>query len=51
MTQAQQIFEAMMRAKGHDDFAKTKTGRYVVMNMQSRWLYFRSGWEMAKVNK
>lgn len=49
MTQAQRIFEAIMRTKGHADLAQDK-GRYTNSNMQTRWNYFIMGWEMAKVS-
>jgi hypothetical protein len=45
MTQAQKIFEAMMRAKGHTDLA-TEKGRYLNSSIQTRWNYFLLGWEM-----
>jgi hypothetical protein len=48
MTQAQKVFEAIMRTKGHTDFAQVK-GRYTTPAMQVRWTYFRMGWEMAGV--
>jgi hypothetical protein len=48
MTKAQQVFEAMMRSKGHTDFNQTK-GRYNVPAMQNRWNYFLLGWEMRSV--
>jgi hypothetical protein len=48
MTQAQKVFEAIMRAKGHTDLAQ-KNGRYNSISIQTRWNYFQMGWEMAKV--
>jgi hypothetical protein len=48
MTQAQKVFEAMMRAKGYTDFSGTK-GRYSVPALQTRWNYFLLGWEMRGV--
>jgi hypothetical protein len=48
MSKAQLIFEALMRTKGHIDFAQDK-GRYINMNLQTRWNYFQMGWEMARV--
>jgi hypothetical protein len=48
MTQPQKIFEALMRTKGHTDFAQ-HNGRYINLNLQTRWNYFQMGWEMAKV--
>ena len=48
MTQAQKIFEALMRTKGHTNFSKDKE-RYINPGLQTRWNYFQMGWEMAKV--
>jgi hypothetical protein len=48
MSKAQQVFEAMMRAKGYTDFSETK-GRYNVLALQTRWNYFLLGWEMRGV--
>ena len=48
MSKAQQVFEAMMRAKGHTDFSGTK-GRYNSPAIQTRWNYFLLGWEMRGV--
>ena len=48
MTQAQKVFEAMMRAKGYTDFTKVKD-RYSVPALQTRWNYFLLGWEMRGV--
>ena len=48
MTKAQQVFEAMMRAKGHTDFSMAK-GRYSNTTLQTRWNYFLLGWEMRGV--
>jgi hypothetical protein len=48
MTQAQKVFEAMMRAKGHTDFITVK-GRYSNTTLQMRWNYFLLGWEMRGV--
>jgi len=49
MNKAQQVFEAMMRAKGYTDFAQTK-GRYDNPSVQTRWNYFLLGWEMRGVH-
>jgi hypothetical protein len=49
MTQAQKVFEAIMRTKGHMDFAQEKS-RYNNSSLQTRWGYFQLGWEMAKVS-
>jgi hypothetical protein len=51
MTKMRQVFEALMRSKGHTDFSRTRTDRYVVVAMQVRWSYFQLGWEMRGVNK
>jgi hypothetical protein len=48
MTKAQQVFEAMMRAKGYTDFSAVK-GRYTSSGIQTRWNYFLLGWEMRGV--
>jgi hypothetical protein len=48
MTKAQKVFEAIMRTKGHTDFAQVK-GRYTNASLQTRWIYFQMGWEMAQV--
>lgn len=49
MTQAQKMFEAIMRTKGHDDFEMNMKGKYLVPAMQLRWVYFQLGWEMKGV--
>jgi hypothetical protein len=49
MTQAQKLFEAIMRTKGHAEFTQDK-GRYINPSLQTRWIYFQMGWEMAKVS-
>ena len=46
MTKAQQIFEAIMRTKGHTDFSKSETGKYNNVSLAIRWPYFQLGWEM-----
>ena len=48
MTQAQKIFEAMMRAKGYTDFSQVK-GKYTHPSVVMRWNYFLLGWEMRGV--
>lgn len=48
MTQAQKVFEALMRSKGHADF-NMHNNKYRVPGLQVRWNYFQMGWEMAKV--
>lgn len=50
MTQAQKVFEAIMRTKGHIELAQ-HNGRYTNINIQNRWNYFQLGWEMAQVSK
>lgn len=45
MSKAQQIFEAMMRAKGYTDIT-TEKGRYLNPSIQTRWNYFLLGWEL-----
>ena len=49
MNQAQRVFEAIMRGKGHADFSMTKQGRYTTPSLQMRWVYFQLGWEMRAV--
>jgi hypothetical protein len=49
MSKAQQVFEALMRSKGHTDFDQSKSGKYITPAMQVRWTYFRMGWEMKGV--
>lgn len=49
MTQAQKVFEAIMRVKGHTDFTKSATGKYANGGLQTRWIHFRMGWEMSEV--
>lgn len=49
MTKAQQVFEALMRSKGHTDFNRNRTGKYSVPALQMRWSYFLMGWEMREV--
>ena len=51
MTQAQKIFLALMRSKGYtDNDIKMDKGRYVNQAMQTRWNYFRLGWEMRGIH-
>jgi hypothetical protein len=49
MTQAQQVFEAIMATKGHNDFAMSAKGKYTTPSLQLRWVYFQLGWEMKGV--
>jgi hypothetical protein len=49
MSQAQVIFEAIMRGKGHTDFNMNANGKYSVPSLQMRWSYFQLGWEMKAV--
>ena len=51
MTQAQRVFEAVMRGKGHVDFSKSPTGRYLNAGLQVRWPMFLLGWEMREATK
>jgi hypothetical protein len=48
MSKAQRMFEAIMRTKGHTGFAQVK-GRYTNPSLQTRWIYFQMGWEMATI--
>lgn len=45
---ARKVFEAIMKSKGHDDFSLSETNKYANASLQTRWLYFQLGWEMAK---
>jgi hypothetical protein len=49
MTQAQQVFEAIMATKGHNQFEMSAKGKYLVPALQLRWVYFQLGWEMKGV--
>jgi hypothetical protein len=49
MTKAQQVFEAVMTSKGHTDFSKSDTGKYLNASLSVRWPYFLLGWEMREV--
>ena len=49
MSKAQQVFEALMRTKGYDDFTLVR-GKYVNPGLQVRWNYFLMGWEMRGVS-
>ena len=49
MTKAQQVFEAMMVAKGYTDLSKalSKTNvKYINPSVQTRWNYFVLGWQL-----
>ena len=46
MTEARQVFEAMMRGNGHADLTRTGNS-YNVPSLQTRWRYFLLGWEMS----
>jgi hypothetical protein len=50
MTKAQQVFEAMMVAKGYTDLTQVK-GRYTVPAIQTRWNYFILGWQLRGVHE
>lgn len=45
MTKAQQVFEAMMVAKGYTELEQVK-GRYNNPSVQTRWNYFVLGWQL-----
>jgi len=49
MSKAQQVFEALMRSKGHTDCNMNATGKYSVPALQMRWVYFQMGWNMKEV--
>jgi hypothetical protein len=49
MSKSQQVFEAIMATKGHDNFAMSAKGKYLVPALQLRWSYFQLGWEMREV--
>jgi hypothetical protein len=49
MSQAQVIFEAIMRGKGHTDFNMNSNNKYSVPALQMRWSYFQLGWNMKEV--
>ena len=51
MSQAQKVFEAIMRGKGHADFSKSLTGKYHNPGLQVRWPMFLLGWEMREATK
>ena len=50
MSKTKQVFEAIMKVKGHTDFTM-RGDKYVNPNLQVRWSYFRMGWEMHEVTK
>ena len=50
MTEARQVFEAMMRGNGHADLTRTGNS-YNVPSLQTRWRYFLLGWEVARATK
>ena len=45
MTKAQEMFEALMLARGYSDFEQVK-GRYTNPSLQTRWNYFLMGWQL-----
>lgn len=51
MSQAQRVFEAVMRGKGYDDFSKSPTGKCLNPGLYVRWPMFLLGWEMREVSK
>jgi hypothetical protein len=48
VSKAQQVFEALMTAKGYTDFTQVK-GRYTNPSVVVRWNYFQLGWQMKGV--
>lgn len=47
MEQARKVFETMMKANGYsEEFLIKKNDRYTNPVVQTRWKYFRMGWEM-----
>ena len=48
MNKAQQVFEAIMIAKGYTDFHQIKD-RYTNPSIQTRWNYFLMGWQLRGV--
>jgi hypothetical protein len=48
MNKSQEVFEALMTAKGYTDFNKIKE-RYTSPAIQTRWNYFLLGWQMRGV--
>jgi hypothetical protein len=51
MSKAQQVFEAIMAAKGHNDFAMSAKNKYLVPALQTRWAYFQLGWSMKEATQ
>lgn len=45
MSNARKVFEAIARDNGGTDFSLKQDGRYAVQNIQSRWVYFKFGWD------
>ena len=48
---AQRVFEAVMKSKGHEDFSKSPTGKYLNPSLQVRWSFFQLGWEMKEATR
>jgi hypothetical protein len=48
---AQRVFEAIMKSKGHTDFSKSITDKYHNPSLQVRWSFFQLGWEMKDATK
>jgi hypothetical protein len=47
MTEAQKVFETLMKANGYSDEELTRKNQgYVSNTVQTRWKYFLLGWEM-----
>lgn len=47
MSTARKEFEEIARANGATDFSLKPDGRYAVQNLQSRWVYFKLGWDRS----
>lgn len=46
---AREVFEALMRGNGYENFDRNENGQYVVASLHTRWKYFLLGWEMRGV--
>lgn len=51
MSTARHEFEAIARANGGSDFSLKQDGRYAVQNIQSRWVYFKLGWDKSSARE
>lgn len=47
MSTARNEFETIARGNGGSDFSLKQDGRYAVQNIQSRWVYFKLGWDKS----